>query len=67
MKQLMWKQRSQEKPLLKVRVLNFASLHPMMWSGIYRALDLTAGTALVGHQDNFCPSQRIILLAEYLL
>lgn len=52
---------------LKVRVLSFTSLHPMMWSGIYRAPDLTAGTALVGHQDNFCPSQRIILLAEYFL
>lgn len=52
---------------LKVRVLSFTSLHPMMWSGIYRAPDLTAGTALVGHRDNFCPSQRIILLAEYFL
>lgn len=61
------KQRYQEKTLLKMRVFIFTSLHPMMWSGVSRALDLTAGKALVGHQDNFPPSQRMILLAEYLL
>lgn len=38
--QLTWKQRYQEKTLPKGRVFSFTSLHPMMWSGISRALIL---------------------------
>ena len=56
-----------EKALLKANVLDFTASYPMMWSGINTALDLRAGKALVGHLDNFLTSQRMILLAEYLL